>query len=113
MTADHLSQLQSVVDLLQGKLVKRGVSLKALEWKTPEQLPSGGAKQQALVQQGLSSEKAKEVAKGIKGLGLKVEARIESDTVKVSARQIDDLQAVMQGLGQKDFGVPLQFENYR
>ena len=113
LTADDVSQMRSVVDVLQGKLVKRGVHLKSFDWKEPEQLPAGGAKQQALLQQGLSSEKAKEVSKAVKGLGLKVEARIEGDSVRVSAQQIDDLQAVMRALQAKDFGVPLQMENYR
>ena len=113
LTADHSVQLHSVVDLLQNKLVRRGISLKAFDWKEPEQLPSGGAKQQAVLQQGLSSEKARELSKAVKGLGIKVEARIEGDSVRVSAKQIDDLQATMQALQAKDFGVPLQFENYR
>ncbi len=113
LTADHTVQLRSVVDLLQNKLVRRGISLKAFDWKEPEQLPSGGAKQQALLQQGLSSEKARELSKAVKGLGIKVEARIEGDSVRVSAKQVDDLQAVIQALQSKEFGVPLQFENYR
>lgn len=113
LTADHTLQLRNVVDLLQGKLVKRGIALKAFDWKEPEQLPAGGAKQQALLQQGLSSEKAKEVIKAIKELGMKVEARIEADSVRVSAKQIDALQTVIQALRQKDLGVPLQFENFR
>lgn len=113
LTADHALQLKNVVDVLQGKLVKRGVSLRAFDWKEPEQLPAGGAKQQVVLQQGLSSEKAREIVKAVKELGLKIEARIEADSVRVSARQIDDLQAVIQGLQQKNLGVPLQFENYR
>ena len=113
LTADHTGQLRSVVDILQGKLVKRGVPLKALDWKEPEVLPSGGAKQEIGIHQGLSSEKAKEISKVVKGLGLKVEARIEGDAIRVSARQIDDLQAAMQSLRQRDLDVPLQFENYR
>ena len=113
LTADHLMQLKSVVDVLQDKLGRRGVSLKAFEWKEPEQLPAGGAKQQADLQQGISSEKAKEIVKTVKGLGFKVDAKIEGDSVRVYARQIDDLQGVMQGLKGKDLGVPVQFENYR
>lgn len=113
LTADDAMQMKSVVDVLQGKLVKRGVPLKAFDWKEPEILPAGGAKQEAVLQQGFSSEKAKEVAKVVKGSGLKVEARIEGETVRVCAKQIDDLQAVMQALRQKEFGVPVQFENYR
>lgn len=113
LTADHVTQLKSVADLLHGKLVRRGVALKAFDWKEPEVLPAGGAKQQAVLQQGLSSDKGREISKTIKGLGLKVEARIEGDSVRVSANQIDDLQSAIQVLRAKDFGVPLQFENYR
>ena len=112
-TADHAMQLKSVVDLLQEKLGRRGVSIRAFDWKEPEELPAGGAKQQALLQQGISSEKAREIVKAVKGLGLKVEAKIEGDSVRVYARQIDDLQAVMQGLKDKPLDLPLQFENYR
>ena len=113
LTADHRMQLKSVVDLLQDKLGRRGVSIRAFDWKEPEELPAGGAKQQALLQQGISSEKAREIVKAVKGLGLKVEAKIEGDSVRVYARQIDDLQAVMQALKGKELGVPVQFENYR
>ncbi|MBI3318408.1 MAG: YajQ family cyclic di-GMP-binding protein [Candidatus Omnitrophica bacterium] len=113
LSADHSMQLKSVRDLFETKLAKRGVSLRSFSWKEPETLPGGGMKQQADLQQGLSSEKAKEVVKTVKGLGLKVEARIEADSVRVSARQIDDLQAVIQTLRGKDLGIPLQVENYR
>ncbi len=113
LTADHRMQLKSVMDVLQDKLGRRGVSLKAFEWKEPEDLPAGGAKQQAQLQQGISSEKAREIVKTVKGLCLKVDAKIEGDSVRIYARQIDDLQQVMQGLKGKDLGVPVQFENYR
>lgn len=113
LTADHLTQLKSVVGLLQDKFGRRGVSLKSFIWKEPEQLPAGGAKQQADLQQGISSEKGREIVKAVKGLGLKVDAKIEGDSVRVYAKQIDDLQGVMQGLKDKDLGVPIQFENYR
>ena len=113
LTADHSMQMKSVIDVLETKMVKRGVPLNAFAWKDPEELPSGGIKQQATLQQGLSSEKAKEIVKTIKDLGLKVQPRIEADSVRVAARQIDDLQAVVQTLQGKNFGVPVQFENYR
>ena len=113
LTADHLTQLKSVTDLLQDKLGRRGVSIRSFLWKEPEQLPAGGAKQQAELQQGISSDKARDIVKAVKGLGLKVDAKIEGDSVRVYAKQIDDLQAVMQGLKDKDLGLPLQFENYR
>ena len=113
VTADHHAQLRSVIDVLESKLAKRGVSVNALAWKDPEQLPSGGIKQQAAVQQGIPSEKAKEIAKVIKELGLKVQPRIDGDAVRVSGKQLDDLQAVIQAVKAQDFGAPLQVENYR
>ena len=113
MTGDHHAQLRSVREVVELKLSKRGVSLKAFTWNEPEQLPSGGMKQQASLQQGLFSEKAKEITKLIKDLGLKVQPRIDGDSVRVAGKQIDDLQSVIQGLKNKDFGVPIQVENYR
>ena len=113
VTADHQAQLRSVVDVIETKLAKRGVPVKAFAWKDPEQLPSGHMKQQAELQQGLSTDKAREITKVIKDLGLKVQPRIDGDSVRVSGKQIDDLQAVIQALKAKDFGVPIQAENYR
>ena len=113
LTADHHAQLASVMDVVETKLAKRGVSLKAFAWKDPEQLPSGGVKQQAVVQQGISSERAREIVRCIKDLGLKVQPRIEGDAVRVSAKQIDELQVVIHAIKAKDFGVAIQVENYR
>lgn len=113
LTADHRAQLNSVVDVVETKLAKRGVSLKAFLWQEPGQLPSGGVKQQASVQQGIASEKAREVVKFIKDLGLKVQPRIDGDVVRVVAKQIDELQAVILALRAKDFGIAIQVENYR
>lgn len=113
LTADDSLQLKSVMDVLELKLVKRGVSLRSFEWNEPEQLPSGGAKQEGKLQDGISSEKAREIVKAIKELKLKVQPRIDGDAVRVSAKQIDDLQAVVQALKDQSFGLPLQFENYR
>ena len=113
VTGDHHAQLTSVIQVVETKLAKRGVSLKAFSWKDPESLPSGGMKRQATLQQGLSSEQAKEITKCIKDLGVKVQPRIDGDSVRVSGKQIDDLQAVIGALKTKDFGVPIQVENYR
>ncbi|MBI4341029.1 MAG: YajQ family cyclic di-GMP-binding protein [Candidatus Omnitrophica bacterium] len=113
VTADHQAQLRSVVDVVETKLAKRGVPLKAFVWGQPEPLPSGSMKQQARLQQGLSSEQAKAITKTVKDLGIKVQPRIDGDAVRVSGKQLDELQAVMQSLRGKDFGAPLQFENYR
>ena len=113
VAGDHHAQLRSVIEVLNGKLVKRGVPLSAWLWKDPEQLPSGGMKQQAQLQQGLESDKAKEIVKVIKSLDLKIQPRIDGDAIRVTGKQIDDLQAVIQALKAKDFGVPIQVENYR
>ena len=113
LTADHDAQLRSVRDVVNGKLAKRSVPLNALAWTDPEGLPGGTTKQQASLQQGLSTDKARDVVKVIKDLGLKVQPRIDGDAVRVAGKQLDDLQAVMQALRGQDFGVPLQMENYR
>ena len=113
LTADHDGQLKSVIDVVETKLVRRSVPLKAFVWKEAEQLPSGGMKQQAELQQGIPSDKAKEISKFIKELGLKIQPRIEGDSVRISAKQIDDPQTVIQRLKGKDFGIALQVENYR
>ena len=113
LTADHPGQLKSVMDVVETKLAKRSVSLKAFVWKDPEQLPSGGMKQQAVLQQGLSTEKAKAITAIVKTLGLRVQARIDGDAVRVSGKQLDDLQTVIQAVRAQDLGVPIQVENYR
>ena len=113
VAGDHRAQLASVIQVLESKLAKRGVSLRSLAWKEPEMLPSGGMKRQADLQQGLSSEQAKAIVAAIKQLGLKVQPRIDADSVRVAGRQLDDLQAVMRAVRERDFGVPLQMENYR
>ncbi len=113
VTADHQVQLTSVIDVVESKLAKRGVSLMAFAWNAPEQSPSGVMKRSATLQQGLTSEKAKAITKTIKDLGLKVQPRIDGDAVRVSGKQLDELQAVIQALKTGEFGVPLQVENYR
>ena len=113
ITADHQAQLNGVVDVVETKLAKRGVPVQAFAWGSPEPLPSGSMKRQATLQQGLSSEKAREITKLIKDLGVKAQPRIDGDSVRVSGKQLDDLQAIQQALRAKNLGVPLQFENYR
>ena len=110
---DHQAQLNSVRDVLEGKLSKRGVSLKSLSWKPAEQSPTGAMRQADAFQNGLPSEKAKELTKAIRDLGLKVQPRQEGDLVRVASKQLDELQAVIRAISAKDFGLPLQAENYR
>jgi hypothetical protein len=111
--ADDTYKLKAVVDLLEAKLVKRKVSLKALVYETPEPAAKGTVRQRATLQQGISTDKAKEIAKVIRGLGMKVTTQIQDDQIRVSAKSKDDLQAVIQALRSRDFDIDLQFGNYR
>lgn len=111
--SDDEYKLKSVVDILQGKLVKRGVSIKNLSYGKVEAALAGTVRQRITIQQGIPTDKAKEVVKAIKDAKIKVQASIQADQVRVSGKNRDDLQAVIQLLKGKDFGVELQFTNYR
>jgi uncharacterized protein YajQ (UPF0234 family) len=113
LTANDEFGLRAVNDLLQNKLVKRNVPLKALVYGTVEPAAKGTVRQVVTVQQGIATEKAKEIVKAIKDAKLKVQAAIQGDQVRVTGKKKDDLQAVIALLRQGDFGVPLQFVNYR
>jgi uncharacterized protein YajQ (UPF0234 family) len=113
LNADDTFKLKAVVELLESKLVRRKVSLKALVYQAPEAAAKGTVRQQVALQQGISAEKAREIVKFIRGLGLKVQAQIQGDQVRVSGKSKDDLQAVMPALRAQDFGIDLQFGNYR
>jgi hypothetical protein len=100
--------------VLEEKLVKRKVSLKALDYGKVEDAAGGTARQVATLAAGISSDKAKEVNKLIKGLGLKgIQSQTQSDQVRVTGKKRDDLQAVIAALKEADLGIPLQFENFR
>ena len=111
--SDDESRLKAVIDILQGKLVKRGVSLKALQYGKIEPATKGTVRQVVTIQKGIPVEKAKEIVKFIKGLGLRVQASIQEDQVRVAGKNRDDLQQVIQALRGHDFGLDLQFTNYR
>ncbi len=113
LTADHEAQLRGVLEVLESKLARRGVAVNAVAWQSPEALPSGGMKRLGQLQQGLSPDHARAISRTIKDMDVKVQARIEGDTVRVTARQIDDLQTVVAALKAKDFGISLQVENFR
>ena len=113
LTADDDFGLKAVNDVLQGKLVKRNVPLKSFVYGKPEPAAKGTARQVVTIQQGIETEKAKEIVKAIKDAKLKVQAAIQGDQVRVTGKKRDDLQAVIALLRQRDFGLPLQFSNYR
>ena len=106
-------KLKAVVDILQSKLVKRHVPLKGLSYG--EIIPSAGStvKQEINLQQGITTEKAREIVKTIKDAKLKAQASIQGDFVRVSSRDRDILQTVIKLLRETDFGIDMQFTNYR
>ena len=113
LTAENDYLLKAIGDILQGKTVKRQISLKSLSFGELETNISGVAKQTVTVQQGIPQEKAKAIVKAIKEMGLKVQSQIQGEEVRVSGKKKDDLQAVIERLHQQDFGIALQFTNYR
>lgn len=106
-------KLKAVNEILGQKLVKRGVSLKGLTYGVIEPAAGGTAKQKITLQQGIPIEKAKEMVKLIKDAKKKVQASIQGDLVRVSGKDRDSLQEVIALLKSKDFGLDLQFANYR
>jgi len=113
VSSDDEYKLKSLLDILQSKLVKRGISLKALTYEKIESALGGTVKQNIKLQQGIPSEKAKEVVKVIKETRLKVQSQIQGDQVRVTGKNRDDLQEIIKLLRERDFGIDMQFENYR
>jgi hypothetical protein len=113
LVSDDDHKLKSVIDILETRLVRRGVAVKALEYGKVEPAAGGTVRQVAKIQQGIPSEKAKEIVKAIKDRKLKVQASIQADQVRVAGRSKDELQTAMGIVREGDFGLPLQFTNYR
>ena len=111
--ADDTFKLKAVVELLESKLVRRKVSLKALVYEAPEAAAKGTIRQRVSLQQGIPAEKAREIVKAIRGLDRRVQPQIQGDQVRVSAKSKDELQVVIQALRAQDFDIDLQFGNYR
>ena len=111
VTEDRLAAARQV---LEEKMVKRKVSLKVLDYGKIEEASKGTARQVAKLQAGVSSEKARAINTHIKGLGLKgVQSQTQGDQLRVTGKKRDDLQEVIAALREHDFGIPLQFENFR
>jgi uncharacterized protein YajQ (UPF0234 family) len=106
-------KVKAVVDVLQSKLVRRNVPIKNLDYGKIESALGGRARQAIKVQQGIDSEKAREITKMVKSSGIKVQAQILADEVRVNSKKKDDLQAMIQALRAADFGIALQFVNFR
>ena len=106
-------KLRALVEILQERLAKRQVPLKAIQAGTPEPGPMGTAKQKLDLQQGIVADKAREIVKLVKDSKLKVQASIQGAQVRVSGKKRDDLQAVIQLLRGKDLDLAMQFVNFR
>jgi uncharacterized protein YajQ (UPF0234 family) len=113
LLAEDDYKIEAILDILKTKMVKRNVPLKCLQPGKIENAAGGMMRQIITIQKGISKEKAKDVVSAIKDLKLKVQAQIMDDQVRVSAAKKDDLQIVIQKLKEKDFGIDLQFINYR
>lgn len=111
--ADDEFKLKSVVDILETRIVKRGISLKSLDYGKIEPAFSGTIRQMVKIKKGIDKEKGKEIVAFIKGTKLKVQAQIMDDQVRVSGKSKDDLQKIIQSLKEKDFKIDLQFTNFR
>jgi uncharacterized protein YajQ (UPF0234 family) len=113
LTAEDETKLRNMNDIFQQKLVRRGVPLKALSYGNVDPAAGGTVRQKVQIQQGIPQEKAKEVVRFIKDSKAKVQASIQGDIVRVSGKDRDTLQAVIASLKDKDFGIDMQFSNYR
>src|SRR5947199_2357897 len=106
-------KLKAVNDVLQQKLVKRGVPLKGMTYGAVEAAAGGTAKRRITMQQGIPIEKARDIVKAIKDSKKKVQASIQGDLVRISSKDRDTLQEIIALLKSKDFGIDMQFTNYR
>jgi uncharacterized protein YajQ (UPF0234 family) len=113
LTSADEFKLKAVRDVLETRLVKRSVPLKALTFGTIDKALGGTTRQKVNLQKGIPSDKAREIVKLIKGTKLKVQAAIQGEQVRVSGKNRDDLQAVIQVLKGTDLGIDMQFTNYR
>ncbi|MGD8861962.1 MAG: YajQ family cyclic di-GMP-binding protein [Myxococcales bacterium] len=106
-------RLEAALDVLKEKLVRRKVSLKSLDPQKVEPAASGTYRQLVKISQGISTDKGREIVKFLKGSGLKVQAAIQQNQVRVSGKKRDTLQEVIAAMKAHDFGLDLQFENFR
>ncbi|MGH2765223.1 MAG: YajQ family cyclic di-GMP-binding protein [Actinomycetota bacterium] len=106
-------RLRAAVEVLKDKMVRRQVSLKAVHEGPVLPAAKGTYRQAVNINRGISDEKARDINKAIKALGLKVQSQVQGDQIRVTAKAKDDLQRVIADLKERDFGIPLQFTNYR
>jgi len=111
--ADDDFKMKAVIDIFQNKLIKRGIPIKALKYGKQEDAAGGMQRMAIKLQQGIEQENAKKIVSIIKDTKLKAQASIQGDQVRVTAKNIDDLQIIIKLLKEKDFDFALQFDNYR
>lgn len=111
-TADDL-HLKSIIDVLQSKFIKRQVPIDNLEYGKIEAAAGGAVRQDVTIKQGIEKDLAKKITKDIKDTKLKVQTQYMENKVRVSGKKIDDLQAVIAKLKENDYGIALQFNNFR
>ena len=111
--ADDDYKLKAIIDILQSKCIKRNISVKALQYGKVEPASGGLVRQIITIQQGIPKEKAKEIIALIKESKLKVQAQIQEEQVRVTGKNIDDLQDIIKLLKSKDLDIEMQFENFR
>ncbi len=112
-TGSEKSVLDAMLDIFKTRLAKRGVSVKALELKSEEPAQKGGTRQVYQIRQGIPSDKAKIITKMVKEKKFKVQASIQGESVRVSGKSLDELQAVQQAVRELDLDLPLSFTNYK
>jgi cyclic-di-GMP-binding protein len=113
IVSDDEFKLKNVIDILQNKFVKRGISLKFLEYGKIESSIQGSVKQEVTLKQGIPQDKAKQINIMIRDKKFKVNTQIQGDQIRVSSKSKDDLQAVMQFLRAANLDIELQFVNFR
>ncbi len=113
LVADDDMKLRNLQDILKTRMASRKLSIKALEFKTPEKAFDDCLRQEVTLVQGLPQEKAKEIVKSIKDMNFKVQAAIQGDEIRVTSKSKDELQAVIQHLRVLPLTVPIQFVNFR
>lgn len=112
LTAESDFQLQQMLDILTGKFAKRGLDVNSLKLEEPE-ISGQKAIRKAVIQQGIESDTARKIVKKVKDQKMKVQVAIQGDKLRVTGKKRDDLQAVIAVLKEDDWGLPLQFNNFR
>jgi uncharacterized protein YajQ (UPF0234 family) len=113
LAAEDAARLRGLREIVVGKLSKRGVDLRNIDQVEPEISSVGHARQELKIQQGLEGAKAKEIIQAIKSQGFKVQSQLQDRQIRVTGKKKDDLQAVIQFVRNRDFGVATHFKNFR